>query len=56
MDVGAVSFEVDGAPTSNAWLIAYRGDLAMAGIVVQGGHGVDAVGPIVRSVLTSVPA
>uniref|UniRef100_UPI0006E2D370 penicillin-binding transpeptidase domain-containing protein n=1 Tax=Peterkaempfera griseoplana TaxID=66896 RepID=UPI0006E2D370 len=37
----------------DSWFTAYRGDLAAAAMVEGGGHGADAAGPAVRSVLTA---
>ena len=45
------SAEVDGQKKPNCWFTAYRGDLAAAGVVQQGGHGGDTAGPIVASLL-----
>lgn len=45
------SAEVDGQATPNGWFTAYRGGVAAAGLVLQGGHGVDSAGPIVAAVL-----
>ncbi|MEU1790469.1 penicillin-binding transpeptidase domain-containing protein [Streptomyces sparsogenes] len=45
------SAEVDGQKEPNGWFTAYRGDLAAAAVVPQGGHGGDSAGPIVASVL-----
>ncbi|MEV4922081.1 penicillin-binding transpeptidase domain-containing protein [Streptomyces roseoverticillatus] len=52
-DTGAKtgSAEVDGQPKPNGWFTAYRGDVAAAAVVPQGGHGGDSAGPIVASVL-----
>ncbi|MEV1022261.1 penicillin-binding transpeptidase domain-containing protein [Streptomyces sp. NPDC050264] len=52
-DIGAKtgSAEVDGANVSNSWFTGYRGDVAAAAMVEGGGHGGDAAGPIVASVL-----
>ncbi|MFF4144469.1 penicillin-binding transpeptidase domain-containing protein [Streptomyces sp. NPDC001698] len=52
-DVGAKtgSAEVDGQAKPNGWFTAYRGDVAAAGLVLQGGHGGDSAGPIVTAVL-----
>jgi cell division protein FtsI/penicillin-binding protein 2 len=47
------SAEVDGQATSNSWFTAYQNDMAAAAIVQVGGHGADAAGPIVASVLGS---
>ncbi|MFH8789443.1 penicillin-binding transpeptidase domain-containing protein [Streptomyces roseoverticillatus] len=54
-DTGAKtgSAEVDGQPKPNGWFTAYRGDVAAAAVVPQGGHGGDSAGPIVASVLRS---
>ncbi|WP_346177430.1 hypothetical protein [Streptomyces cuspidosporus] len=40
-----------GQATPNGWFTAYRGGVAAAGLVLQGGHGVDSAGPIVAAVL-----
>ncbi|WP_428952994.1 penicillin-binding transpeptidase domain-containing protein [Streptomyces sp. cg35] len=45
------SAEVDGQAVSNSWFTGYRGDVAAAAMVEGGGHGGDAAGPIVASVL-----
>ncbi|MFJ5265977.1 penicillin-binding transpeptidase domain-containing protein [Streptomyces sp. NPDC088387] len=52
-DVGAKtgSAEVDGQKKPNGWFTAYRGDLAAAGVVQQGGHGGETAGPIVAALL-----
>lgn len=52
-DAGAKtgSAEVDGQEKPNGWFTAYRGDLAAAGVVQQGGHGADSAGPIVAALL-----
>jgi hypothetical protein len=52
-DVGAKtgSAEVDGQKKPNGWFTAYRGDLAAAGVVQEGGHGGETAGPIVADLL-----
>ncbi|MEU0334175.1 penicillin-binding transpeptidase domain-containing protein [Streptomyces sp. NPDC006193] len=52
-DVGAKtgSAEVDGETRPDSWFTGYRGDVAAAAMVQDGGHGIDAAGPIVASVL-----
>jgi cell division protein FtsI/penicillin-binding protein 2 len=45
------SAEVDGNATSNSWFTGFSGDLAAAAVVDSGGHGGDAAGPLVASVL-----
>ncbi|MER8100132.1 penicillin-binding transpeptidase domain-containing protein [Kitasatospora sp. NPDC094016] len=45
------SAEVAGATTTNSWFTAYRGNIAVAAEVQGGGHGVDAAGPAVASLL-----
>ncbi|MEV5806441.1 penicillin-binding transpeptidase domain-containing protein [Streptomyces parvulus] len=52
-DVGAKtgSAEVDGQKQPNGWFTAYRGDLAAAGVVQQGGHGGETAGPLVAALL-----
>ncbi|MHB9861135.1 penicillin-binding transpeptidase domain-containing protein [Streptomyces sp. YIM S03343] len=45
------SAEVDGQKKPNGWFTAYKGDLAAAGVVQAGGHGVDTAGPIVAALL-----
>ncbi|WP_330113858.1 penicillin-binding transpeptidase domain-containing protein [Streptomyces sp. MUM 178J] len=47
------SAEVDGQGSSNSWFTAYAGDLAAAAVVQAGGHGGDAAGPVVASVLNA---
>ncbi|MEU8973149.1 penicillin-binding transpeptidase domain-containing protein [Streptomyces monashensis] len=52
-DIGAKtgSAEVDGQTRSNSWFAGYRGDVAAAAMTQDGGHGIDAAGPIVATVL-----
>ncbi|WEV25805.1 penicillin-binding transpeptidase domain-containing protein [Streptomyces sp. 71268] len=52
-DIGAKtgSAEVDGQKKPNGWFTAYRGDVAAAAVVQQGGHGGEAAGPIVAALL-----
>ncbi|MGA5139559.1 penicillin-binding transpeptidase domain-containing protein [Streptomyces azureus] len=52
-DAGAKtgSAEVDGQKKPNGWFTAYRGDLAAAGVVQQGGHGGETAGPMVAALL-----
>ncbi|MEU0252000.1 penicillin-binding transpeptidase domain-containing protein [Streptomyces sp. NPDC006184] len=45
------SAEVDGETRSDSWFAGYRDDVAAAAMVEDGGHGIDAAGPIVASVL-----
>ncbi|MFI6103543.1 penicillin-binding transpeptidase domain-containing protein [Streptomyces sp. NPDC051310] len=45
------SAEVDNQGTSNSWFTGYADDLAAAAVVQSGGHGGDAAGPLVASVL-----
>ncbi|MFD7320763.1 penicillin-binding transpeptidase domain-containing protein [Streptomyces sp. NPDC059875] len=45
------SAEVGGQSTSNSWFAGYSDDLAAAAVVQEGGHGGDAAGPVVASVL-----
>ncbi|AVV42186.1 penicillin-binding protein [Streptomyces sp. P3] len=45
------SAEVDGQARSDSWFTGYRGDVAAAAMTQDGGHGVDASGPIVAEVL-----
>jgi hypothetical protein len=54
-DIGAKtgSAEVDGQAKSNSWFTGYRGDVAAAAMTQDGGHGIDAAGPIVARVLRS---
>ncbi|PBC63098.1 penicillin-binding protein [Streptomyces sp. Tue6028] len=47
------SAEVDGQKKPNGWFTAWKGDLAAAGVVQQGGHGGDTAGPIVAALLKS---
>ncbi|MET9151059.1 penicillin-binding transpeptidase domain-containing protein [Streptomyces griseoflavus] len=45
------SAEVDGQKKPNGWFTAYRGDLAAAGVVQEGGHGGKTAGPMVAALL-----
>ncbi|WP_425245467.1 penicillin-binding transpeptidase domain-containing protein [Streptomyces sp. NEAU-NA10] len=45
------SAEIDGNAQSDSWFTGYRNDIAAAAMVEDGGHGVDAAGPIVAAVL-----
>ncbi|MFD8296885.1 penicillin-binding transpeptidase domain-containing protein [Streptomyces bauhiniae] len=47
------SAEVDGQSRSNSWFTGYRDDIAAAAMTEDGGHGIDAAGPIVARVLRS---
>ncbi|MBV1945693.1 penicillin-binding transpeptidase domain-containing protein [Streptomyces sp. BV129] len=47
------SAEVDGQSRSNSWFTGYRNDMAAAAMTEDGGHGIDAAGPIVARVLRS---
>lgn len=48
------SAEVDGQAKSNSWFTGYRNDVAAAAVTQEGGHGGDAAGPIVATVLRAV--
>lgn len=52
-DIGAKtgSAEVDGQKKPNGWFTAWKGDLAAAGVVQQGGHGGSTAGPLVAALL-----
>jgi hypothetical protein len=52
-DIGAKtgSAEVDGNERSNSWFTGFRDDVAAAAMTEEGGHGGDAAGPIVATVL-----
>lgn len=45
------SAEVDGQTRSDSWFTGYRDDVAAAAMTQDGGHGVDASGPLVAEVL-----
>ncbi|GGW71837.1 penicillin-binding transpeptidase domain-containing protein [Streptomyces xantholiticus] len=45
------SAEVDGQAEPNGWFTAWRGDLAAAAVVQQGGRGGKSAGPLVAAVL-----
>lgn len=45
------SAEATGVETTNSWFTAYRGNIAIAAEVQGGGHGADAAGPAVASVI-----
>ncbi|MGQ4515149.1 penicillin-binding transpeptidase domain-containing protein [Streptomyces sp. DW26H14] len=47
------SAEVDGQAVSNSWFTAFRNDCAATAVVDAGGHGADAAGPLVASVLAA---
>ncbi|CAM5588816.1 penicillin-binding protein [Streptomyces spiroverticillatus] len=47
------SAELDGQKTSDSWFTGYAGDLTAAAMVLKGGHGGDAAGPIVANVLNA---
>lgn len=54
-DLGAKtgSAEVGDQEASDSWFVAFRNDMAAAGLVQAGGHGGAAAGPIVRDVLAA---
>ncbi|WP_326800485.1 hypothetical protein OG946_31485 [Streptomyces sp. NBC_01808] len=37
----------------DSWFTAYRGDVAAAAVVPEGGHGSEAAGPVVSAVLAA---
>jgi hypothetical protein len=43
--------EVDNQSKNNSWFTAFQDDMAAAAVVDSGGHGADAAGPLVASVL-----
>ncbi|MFG2128592.1 penicillin-binding transpeptidase domain-containing protein [Streptomyces sp. NPDC048751] len=45
------SAEIGGQSRSDSWFTGYRDDVAAAAMVQDGGHGIDAAGPIVAAVL-----
>ncbi|WP_037676990.1 penicillin-binding transpeptidase domain-containing protein [Streptomyces griseus] len=45
------SAEIGGQSKSDSWFTGYRNDVAAAAMVQDGGHGIDAAGPIVAAVL-----
>ncbi|MET8943125.1 penicillin-binding transpeptidase domain-containing protein [Streptomyces sp. NPDC004542] len=45
------SAEVDGQTKSNSWFTGYRNDIAAAAMAQDAGHGIDAAGPIVATLL-----
>lgn len=47
------SAEVDGATAPDSWFTGFSGDVAAAAMVEGGGHGADAAGPIVATVLNA---
>ncbi len=47
------SAEVDGAGSPDSWFTGFSGDVAAAAMVEAGGHGSDAAGPIVATVLNA---
>ncbi|MER7107427.1 penicillin-binding transpeptidase domain-containing protein [Streptomyces sp. NPDC000229] len=47
------SAEVGGQADSNSWFAGFADDLAAAAVVQSGGHGGDAAGPLVASVLNA---
>ncbi len=54
-DLGAKtgSAEVGDQAATDSWFVAFRNDMAAAGLVQAGGHGGAAAGPIVRDVLAA---
>nr|WP_308801200.1 penicillin-binding transpeptidase domain-containing protein [Streptomyces polyasparticus] len=52
-DVGAKtgSAEVAGQSKPNSWFAGFRGDIAVAAVVIEGGRGGESAGPIVARVL-----
>lgn len=54
-DVGVKTGTAETSATDpNAWMIGFHHDLAFGGLVVKGGFGVTAVGPIVRELLANL--
>jgi cell division protein FtsI/penicillin-binding protein 2 len=52
---GTAEYGTDTPPRTHAWMIGYRGDLAFAVLVEDGGFGAEAAGPIAARFLTAVP-
>ncbi|MGW3206417.1 penicillin-binding transpeptidase domain-containing protein [Streptomyces sp. NPDC001135] len=57
-DIGAKTgtAEVSEGEPNNGWLVAYRGNVAVACVVEQGVTGGGSAGPIIHGLLTAVPA
>lgn len=53
--VGAKTGTAESAIGTNGWMIAFRGDLAVACEVFGGGSGDGSAGPVVAAFLRSVP-
>ncbi|HET7172831.1 MAG TPA: penicillin-binding transpeptidase domain-containing protein [Nocardioidaceae bacterium] len=55
---GTPQYQVGGGSktATNAWMIAFRGDVALAVFVANGSSGADAAGPVVRAILSGLPA
>ncbi|SDL05578.1 penicillin-binding transpeptidase domain-containing protein [Streptomyces indicus] len=47
------SAEVAGQEKPNSWFAGFRGDIAVAAVVIEGGRGGEAAGPIVAQVLAA---
>ncbi|MGW0659453.1 penicillin-binding transpeptidase domain-containing protein [Streptodolium elevatio] len=54
--VGAKTGTAEVGNGTNGWMVAYRGDIAVAVVVIGGESGSGSAGPIVRSFLSAVPA
>jgi cell division protein FtsI/penicillin-binding protein 2 len=54
--VGAKTGTAEVGDATNGWMVAFRGDIAVAVYVEGGTSGSGAAGPIVRDYLTAVPA
>lgn len=54
--VGAKTGTAEVGNSTNGWMVAFRGNIAVAVVVEGGASGSSAAGPVVRSFLSAVPA
>ncbi|MCT7356595.1 penicillin-binding transpeptidase domain-containing protein, partial [Streptomyces sp. 15-116A] len=47
--------EVSAAQDNNGWMVAHRGNVAVACVIEEGGTGSGSAGPVLHSLLSSVP-
>jgi cell division protein FtsI/penicillin-binding protein 2 len=54
-DVGAKTGTAEIGTKTNAWMVGFRGDLAVAVVVEGGTSGGHDAGPLVKTLLSNVP-
>jgi cell division protein FtsI/penicillin-binding protein 2 len=53
---GTAEYGIEEPPRTHAWLVGYRGDIAFAVIVEDGGSGADTAVPVAERFLSNLPS